>query len=61
LSHLSKENNSPQLVHKLFSEHAGNTHIEVASRHYESNVHIVGQDLPTAQGLSLTREQLSLF
>lgn len=41
LSHLSKENNSPQLVQQLFSEHAGNTHIEVASRDYESKLYCI--------------------
>lgn len=38
LSHLSKENNSPKLVHKLFSKHSGKTRIEIASRHEESAV-----------------------
>jgi phosphoribosyl 1,2-cyclic phosphodiesterase len=61
LSHLSKENNSPQLVHNLFSQHAGNTYIEVASRHYESKVHHVRGTNPQQDNLSLTREQLSLF
>jgi len=38
LSHLSRENNSPQLVQKLFTAHAGNTKIVVASRDYETDV-----------------------
>lgn len=43
LSHLSRENNSPQLVQKLFTEHAGDTKIVVASRDYETDVfHITG-------------------
>ncbi len=43
LSHLSRENNSPQLVQKLFTTHAGNTKIVVASRDYETDVyHITG-------------------
>jgi len=39
LSHLSKNNNCPMLVHELFTKHAGNTHISVASRYKESEVH----------------------
>ncbi len=42
LSHLSKENNSPELVQTLFSAHAGQTHVVVASRYEESAVYAVG-------------------
>lgn len=46
LAHLSKNNNSPQLVQQLFGAHAGTTHITVASRYNESPVyHITGSDL----------------
>ena len=38
LSHLSAENNHPQLVHELFSRHANGTKIVVASRYEESEV-----------------------
>lgn len=38
LSHLSKENNSPQLVERLFLQHAGKTQVVVASREYETAV-----------------------
>jgi len=38
LSHLSKNNNCPKLVHELFSKHAGNTTVMVASRDEESAV-----------------------
>ena len=38
LSHLSKENNHPQLVQNLFSAHAGHTKIVVASRFKETEV-----------------------
>ena len=38
LSHLSQDNNNPQLVEKLFKKHAGNTHVSIASRHRESQV-----------------------
>ena len=36
LSHLSMNNNKPEIVDQLFSEHAGNTRITVASRFEES-------------------------
>lgn len=38
LAHLSRENNSPQLIQKLFEAHAGQTTIAVASRDYETSV-----------------------
>ena len=38
LSHLSKDNNSPQLVQKLFEQHSGSTKVVVASRDYETEV-----------------------
>ena len=39
LSHLSKDNNCPDLVHRLFSDHASNTEIVVASRYVETAVY----------------------
>ncbi len=39
LSHLSKNNNDPALVHELFSKHAGKTNVVVASRYEESEVY----------------------
>lgn len=36
LSHLSSENNSPQLVQRLFEAHAGQVSVSVASRDWES-------------------------
>jgi len=39
LSHLSQDNNSPQLVQNLFNAHAGNTQIIVASRFEETEVY----------------------
>ncbi len=41
LSHLSKNNNCPDLVYEVFSAHAGNTFIEVASRDKESKMFTV--------------------
>jgi phosphoribosyl 1,2-cyclic phosphodiesterase len=43
LSHLSRDNNNPELVHRLFSQHANGTQIIVASRYEETAVyHISG-------------------
>jgi phosphoribosyl 1,2-cyclic phosphodiesterase len=36
LSHLSQNNNCPQLVEQLFAPHAGNTKVHIASRYEES-------------------------
>jgi phosphoribosyl 1,2-cyclic phosphodiesterase len=41
LSHLSQENNNPQLVQELFSAHAQATEIVVASRFYETPVYTI--------------------
>ena len=41
LAHLSKDNNCPKLVEELFSKHATNTHVSVASRYCESPVYEV--------------------
>jgi hypothetical protein len=43
LSHLSRDNNNPELVHELFSNHADGIEIIVASRYEETAVyHISG-------------------
>jgi phosphoribosyl 1,2-cyclic phosphodiesterase len=41
LSHLSKNNNRPELVEELFSKHAGATKIVVASRYCETEVYAI--------------------
>lgn len=46
LSHLSKDNNNPELVHSLFSQHAGPVKIVVASRFEETAVYHIQH--PTA-------------
>jgi phosphoribosyl 1,2-cyclic phosphodiesterase len=61
LSHLSKQNNSPELVEKLFSAHAGNTTITVASRYKESDVYFVSHDFPSQRCLQNNAYQTSLF
>jgi phosphoribosyl 1,2-cyclic phosphodiesterase len=66
LSHLSKNNNNPELVEKLFAPHAGNTKIVVASRYEASRVFsIEGNAIPVPQKNkrknSHNERQLSLF
>jgi phosphoribosyl 1,2-cyclic phosphodiesterase len=59
LSHLSENNNTPEIVSKLFSEVAGQTEIVIASRHKETGVyHIGGGGLVNHV---VEKAQLSLF
>lgn len=44
LSHLSKNNNDPELVSSLFNKHAAQTKIIVASRYHETEVHHIRAD-----------------
>jgi phosphoribosyl 1,2-cyclic phosphodiesterase len=43
LSHLSRDNNSPELARKLFEQQAGETKVIVASRYYETEVYQIQQ------------------
>ncbi|RAU82879.1 MBL fold metallo-hydrolase [Pontibacter arcticus] len=43
LSHLSKDNNCPKLVKALFTTHANETEVIVASRYQETPVYTLGQ------------------
>lgn len=65
LSHLSKDNNDPQLVEQLFKAAAGEMMVKVASRYEESEVYFVGDSNPTEKyhfDPSLYQpEQLNLF
>lgn len=45
LSHLSKDNNSPQITHDLFRAHAQDTEVIVASRFAETPVFTIAGDL----------------
>jgi phosphoribosyl 1,2-cyclic phosphodiesterase len=56
LSHLSKNNNRPELVNRLFNERAGNVKIVVASRYAETAVYSIGTAAPVS-----VQPQLSLF
>jgi phosphoribosyl 1,2-cyclic phosphodiesterase len=44
LAHLSKDNNNPDLAQQLFTEHAGDTNVIVASRYGESEVYCIDPD-----------------
>ncbi|HEY9004267.1 MAG TPA: MBL fold metallo-hydrolase [Mucilaginibacter sp.] len=64
LSHLSKDNNRPELVQELFSQHANGTEIIVASRYQESAVyHISGASLAEQKHVVVQSGQMqySLF
>lgn len=67
LSHLSKNNNKPELVEALFRPHAGNTKIVVASRYEASPVFYIegkGNETGTIKAKRKTTKnegQLSLF
>lgn len=59
LSHLSKDNNNPELVLNLFNQHAGDTKIIVASRHEETEVYYISQTTPPV--VKVKPLQLSMF
>ena len=64
LSHLSKNNNSPALVNRIFKENAGTTEIIVASRHKETPVYCIGNTIPKyiiRKYKRSSEHQLSLF
>ncbi|HNR15845.1 MAG TPA: MBL fold metallo-hydrolase [Chitinophagaceae bacterium] len=67
LSHLSKNNNKPELVEALFRPHAGNTKIVIASRYEASPVFYIegkGHEISTIKTKRKTTKnegQLSLF
>lgn len=61
LSHLSENNNTPDIVHQLFAGVRGETEVVIASRHRETGVYLIGE---THSGkLSSLREasQMTLF
>jgi phosphoribosyl 1,2-cyclic phosphodiesterase len=61
LSHLSQNNNSPDIVRELFSNVAGKTEIVIASRYKESGVFHVGSVEVQHSSVPVTASQLSLF
>ena len=67
LSHLSKNNNKPELVEALFNQHAGSTQIVVASRYEASPVFCIEGNVmtttvkPKRRTIIKDERQLSLF
>jgi phosphoribosyl 1,2-cyclic phosphodiesterase len=65
LSHLSKNNNDPKIVSKLFNQHAGGTKIIIASRYEETDVYSIydkgAVDKPIQRKKAEKPKQLSLF
>lgn len=63
LSHLSKNNNRPELVEQLFAPHAGNTQVVIASRYAPTNLYSVQADLKVESVTKAKKAspQLSLF
>jgi hypothetical protein len=63
LSHLSKNNNCPELVQQLFNKHAGTTEIIVASRYHETEVYKIEKCFASLQSKEKTQKhlQLSMF
>jgi len=61
LSHLSQNNNHPEIVEKLFLEHASHTSIMVASRHKESDVYRIDGSPGSLSGIVKKPIQMDLF
>ncbi len=66
LSHLSQNNNHPDIVARIFQEHAGNVKVVIASRHKETELFNInrGRIVKTTQSIRKIKEnkaQLSLF
>ncbi|QNN44068.1 MBL fold metallo-hydrolase [Pedobacter roseus] len=66
LSHLSKDNNDPELVESLFKSVAGDTFVKVASRYEETELYYVGVNQNTTVSYTFDPslyqpEQLNLF
>jgi len=66
LSHLSKDNNDPELVERLFKAVAGETFIGIASRDQETEVYYVNQSMIVKPGYQFNPaqyvpDQLNLF
>jgi hypothetical protein len=62
LSHLSKENNNPQLAETLFTAHAGQTTVIAASRYQASQVYAIESNPNQPAHPSIIKPlQLNLF
>jgi phosphoribosyl 1,2-cyclic phosphodiesterase len=66
LSHLSQNNNHPEIVNKMFLEHAGGVKVVIASRHKETELYHIERNyiVKSPKSFKKSREnkaQLSLF
>lgn len=64
LSHLSKENNAPEIAAELFQQHAGNVKITVASRYQSTEVFTISvneNNIEIPLAVNLKPVQLGLF
>ncbi len=66
LSHLSKDNNSPDLVRELFKNGAGGTEIVVASRDRETDIYYIGDlkssaDRHVIQGIDIAEMRVPVL
>lgn len=63
LSHLSQNNNHPDIVEKLFLQHAKHTSIMIASRHKETDVYKIEGDESSSSSFKIRRMtmQMQLF
>jgi len=66
LSHLSQNNNHPDIVNKLFTQHAGGVKVVVASRHKETELFNIESNplrrpIKIIKKLKANKAQLSLF
>jgi phosphoribosyl 1,2-cyclic phosphodiesterase len=66
LSHLSQNNNHPEIVDKLFREHAGSVKVVIASRYRETELFSIERDhivksLKSFKKIKENKAQLSLF
>ena len=64
LSHLSKNNNTPEIVQSLFETHADGVKIIIASRDSASKVYMIGRKdffIHSAAIKADKKQQLSLF
>ena len=62
LSHLSKENNSPEMVEALFNEHANGVNIAVASRYQSTAIFSINMDNNIEQHVKVQKPvQMDLF
>jgi phosphoribosyl 1,2-cyclic phosphodiesterase len=61
LSHLSKENNCPDVVYKLFSTHAGKTNVVIASRYNETGVYQINGLASNAAHVKQATKRRNIF